>query len=190
MHRFRLLALLFLTALALPASAQPTKWRVDLSHSSILTSVRHAASPFFGLFKEFSGDVTWDAKDAANCAVSMSVDPKSYDSENQDRDDYLKSKDFFDAAAHGAWTYTSTAIRLEGDGYIAQGLLTARGKTLEIPVKFNFLGTHDAGKYGGLMAGISATFRIRRSDFGLGGDLNGLLSDEVDVQVHLALSLA
>jgi polyisoprenoid-binding protein YceI len=186
-HRLTLVFTFFLVALSAGLSAQTSKWDVDLGHSSILASVRHAASPFVGLFKNFSGTVTWDATDVSKCAVSMSVDPKSYDSFSEDRDDYIKSKDFFDADSHGDWTFKSSAIRKDGDNYIATGTLTARGVSKEIAVPFQFLGTYDAGKYGGVRAGISAQFSIVRSAFSLGGDINGLLSDEVKVTVNLEL---
>jgi polyisoprenoid-binding protein YceI len=168
-------------------SAQASTWTIDPAHSSIIFSLRHAVTPFIGNFKTFSGSLTWDANHLDKSSVNVTVDPKSVNSGVTDRDNHIMSADFFDAANHGDWSFVSSAITSNGFGFTAKGTLKARGKSIEIPVSFQFLGIYDAGQRG-KKAGVTAEFSFKRSDLGLGGDLGGMLGDDVKVNVNLELN--
>jgi polyisoprenoid-binding protein YceI len=184
---YSLLIALVMIGFAGSASAQASAWTIDAGHSSILFSLRHAVTPFYGQFKNFSGTLNWDANSTEKSSITVSVDPKSVSTGSADRDAHVMSPDFFDADNHGQWTFKSTSIFAGEENFTAQGVLNARGKSMEIPVSFRFLGTFDAGKYG-KKAGVTAEFSFLRSALGLGGDLGGMLGDEVKVIVNLEMN--
>jgi polyisoprenoid-binding protein YceI len=168
-------------------AAQASTWTIDPYHSSIIFSLRHAVTPFYGNFKSFGGSVTWDATNVEKSSISVTVDPKSVNSGSTDRDNHIMSADFFDAANHGEWSFTSKSITANESDFTAVGILKARGKSIEVPVNFQYLGSFDAGKHG-KKAGFSAEFTFKRSDLGLGTDLGGMLGDDVKIIVALELN--
>ena len=168
-------------------AAQASTWTIDPYHSSIIFSLRHAVTPFYGNFKSFGGSVTWDATNVEKSSISVTVDPKSVNSGSTDRDNHIMSADFFDAANHGEWSFTSKSITANESDFTAVGTLKARGKSIEIPVNFQYLGSVDAGK-GGKKAGFSAEFTFKRSELGLGSELGGMLGDDVKIIVALELN--
>lgn len=183
---YSLLVALVMIGFAGQAAAQATTWTIDPNHSSILFSLRHAVTPFYGNFKIFGGSVTWDATHPEKSSVSVTVDPKSVNTGNVDRDAHVMSADFFDAANHGDWSFISKSITTNASGFVAQGTLTARGKSIDIAVPFQFLGVFEGKR--GKKAGFTAEFTIKRSEYGLGGDLGGMLGDDTKILVNLELN--
>jgi polyisoprenoid-binding protein YceI len=159
------LALVFAAA---PLSAQTT-WQIDPPHTNAQFAVRHMmVSTVRGQFNKTTGTVTWDGKDFSSAVVDVVIDAASIDTRVQQRDDHLRSADFFDVAKYPTLTFKSTKIEAAGSGKLRMtGDLTIHGVTK--PVVFDVDGPSAPLKEqnGGTRVGASATTKISRKDFGL-----------------------
>ncbi|MHB1488230.1 MAG: YceI family protein [Acidimicrobiales bacterium] len=141
-------------------------WDIDPVHSDVSFMVRHMmVSKVRGRFTTFSGEIT-TGENPLESSVTAEIDLASIDTGNEDRDNHVRSADFFEADAHPKMTYRSTAIRQSGDKYILDGELTIKGVTrnVSLDLEVNGLGP-DA--YGGTRVGFSATGELNRKDFGV-----------------------
>jgi polyisoprenoid-binding protein YceI len=118
--------------------------------------------------------------------VKVTIDVASIDTQNQKRDDHLKSPDFFDAKKHPTITFASTSIRKKGSQLIVKGNLTMHGKTKVVTIPFKVA----KGKNG---AGVDTTtykgkLTIDRNAFGIGTDsIAAKISLEDEVELKLLL---
>jgi len=167
------------------------KWNFDPVHSDIGFSVRHLMiSKVRGRFQKWSGALFVDETDLANSKVEASIEAASIDTREQQRDDHLRSPDFFDAANHPALTFQSTRVeKTSEDEYKVTGNLTIRGVAREIALAVEFLG-RSKDPWGGLRMGFSAKTSIDRRDFGLtfnmpldGGGV--VVGDRVDIVLEI-----
>ncbi len=144
-------------------------WTIDPDHSDVSFTVRHMmVSKVRGHFRSFSGTIV-TAPDPAQSSVTATVELDSIETGKQERDDHLRSADFFEVASWPTMTYRSTAVRPAGDGFIVDGELTLHGVTRPLQLELEVNGfTPDP--YGGTRAGFSATAQINRRDFGI--DIN------------------
>jgi len=144
------------------------KWNFDPVHSDIGFSVRHLMiSKVRGRFQKWSGSLFIDEADLNNSKVEASIEASSIDTKEQQRDDHLRSPDFFDAANHPALTFQSTRVeKASEEEYKVTGNLTIRGVTREVALTVEYLG-RSKDPWGGLRMGFSAKTSIDRRDFGL-----------------------
>jgi polyisoprenoid-binding protein YceI len=147
----------------------PTQWQIDPAHSAAHFSVRHLMiSNVRGEFAKVSGNVVLDPSDLTKSTVEVSVDTTTIDTREPQRDEHLRSADFFDVANHPAITFRSKQIAAAGtDRFKVTGDLTIRGVTRD--VTFDLEGPAPAVKdpRGNVRTGVSATAKINRKDFGL-----------------------
>lgn len=139
---------------------------IDPVHSSIEFSIRHMmVAKVKGQFVEFGGEITL-AENPLESNVSATINPKSVDTRNGDRDNHLRSGDFFSTEEHPEWTFTSTGVRADGDDYIVTGDMQIKGvtKPIELKLEINGIG---ADLSGAVRAGATATTVIKRSEFGI-----------------------
>ncbi len=147
-------------------------WTIDPVHSEVGFSVRHMmVSKVRGKFNEFGGQIV-TAASPLDSSASVSIDLHSIDTGNPDRDNHIRSADFFDVDTHATMTFRSTGLRLAGDGYLLDGELTLRDTTKPISLDLE-LGGFGPDPYGGTRAGFTATGELKRSDFGV--DFNAVL---------------
>ena len=171
-----------------------TKWTVDKSHSQIGFEVKHMmVSKVKGVFDFYTADVeAADLEDLTGANISFSFDVASIQTRNEDRDNHLKSADFFDADRFPKITFQSTAITKLDDSFNVTGNLTIKDVTKEVTFEtaFNGKGTNPWGQ---TVYGFEATTKINREEFGLtwnaaletGGVLVG---KDVKVKVELELN--
>jgi polyisoprenoid-binding protein YceI len=147
-------------------------WTIDPVHSEVGFTVRHMmVSKVRGKFGAFSGEiVTGDSP--VDSTVTAEIDLTSIDTGNSDRDNHIRSADFFDVETNKTMTYRSTGVRPDGSDYILDGELTLKGVTKELPLRLE-LGGFGQDPYGGTRAGFTAVGEIKRSDFGV--DFNAVL---------------
>jgi len=141
-------------------------WDLDPVHSSIGFVVRHLmVSKVRGKFTTFEAQVV-TAPSPLESTATATIDLSSVDTGNEQRDNDLRSTNFFDVETHPMMTFASTGIRPDGDHFIVDGDLTIRGvtKPVALTVEVNGFGPDP---YGGSRAGFSATGEINRSDFGV-----------------------
>lgn len=151
-----------------PATSQLSTWSIDASHTHVEFAVRHMmVATTKGRFSDVKGTVEFDGQNLATATVNVEIAVDSLDTKQTDRDNHLKSADFFDAANHPTITFKSTRIVPKGGNeFDLVGDLTIRGTTKEVVL---------AGESNGVLrdpwgmdrGGFSASGKINRFDFGL-----------------------
>lgn len=148
--------------------AVATKWGIDPTHSEIQFKVKHMmVSTVTGSFTEFEGSVESESDDFQNARIAFSADVNSISTNNKQRDEHLKSDDFFNAAEFPKLTFKSVAFGKKDNGdYELEGNLTIRGNTLPVKLNVEYNGTA-VDPYGQTKAGFEISGKINRKDFGL-----------------------
>ncbi|PRX98457.1 YceI family protein [Allonocardiopsis opalescens] len=154
-----------MTTTTLPGLIAGT-WKIDPTHSEIGFTVRHMmVSKVRGRFREFDATLVV-AEDPTQSTAEATIEASSLDTGNQQRDDHIRSADFFDAENHPRFSFRSTAVRPDGDDYVLVGELTLHGvtRTVELELEYNG-GRKDP--YGNDRVGFSLEGEINRRDFGI-----------------------
>ncbi|WP_336855841.1 YceI family protein [Sinomonas albida] len=144
------------------------EWRFDPAHTRLGFSTRHAmVTKVRGSFNDVEGVINVNAEDPTESSVNVKIQVASIDTRNAQRDEHLRTNDFFDAPHYPEITFTSTRIdQVEENSFIVNGDLTIRGVTKEIAVPLEFVGV-ERDPMGSLRAGFEGSRRIDRKDFGL-----------------------
>ncbi len=148
---------------------KPTQWQLDPAHSAAHFSVRHLMiSNVRGEFGKVSGNAVLDPSDLTKSTVEVSVETATIDTREPQRDEHLRSADFFDVANHPAITFRSRKITSAGpEHFKVTGDLTIRGVTREVTFDVEGPGPAIKDPWGNVRTGASATAKINRKDFGL-----------------------
>lgn len=130
-------------ALALGFSlVNATEYTIDESHTHVGFSVKHLMiTNVNGEFKTYNAEIDFDAKTKTFNKLNAVIDTASIDTDNQKRDDHLKSEDFFASEKFPKMTFQMTSYKVDGDEGIATGNLTIRGITKEVKLKVEDIGT-------------------------------------------------
>src|SRR6267154_6900660 len=156
------------TTAALPQTTTTT-WNLDPAHTVAEFKVKHMMiANVKGHFSGVSGVLVRDESDPANDRVEATIEAASIETRNEQRDEHLKSADFFHAEKFPTLHFKSTSIRVVGDGELSvEGDLTIRGVTRK--VRFAVEGPTPPAKdpWGNTRIGLSASTKINRKDFGL-----------------------
>ena len=132
-----------LLAFGLTAQASET-YQIDAVHSDVSFKVRHFVSKSSGRFDDFGGTMVIDRDEMTKSTVEFSVKMASIDTDNENRDNHLKSPDFFDAEKYPDMTFKSSGIAKTGEStYDVTGQFNMHGVTKEIVVPVEVLGFHD-----------------------------------------------
>lgn len=145
-------------------------WTIDPAHTQIEFAVKHMMfTTVRGQFSDFEGTVELDEENPAQSSVSVTIETASVDTGVSDRDDHLRSGDFFDAENHPRIIFESKSVSgsiEEGGDFEIVGDLTIRGVTKEVTLGAAFDGT-GTDPWGGTRAGFTAETAIDRRDFDL-----------------------
>lgn len=140
---------------------------IDEAHTHIGFSVKHMmVATVRGQFKQFRGSVELDPADFTRSRFEGEIDVVSIETGNAQRDDHLRTSDFFDAPNHPKIAFKSSRIERSGDEYVVHGDLTIRGVTRPVALEVEFHGTAK-NAYGKTVAGLSARGTLNRRDFGV-----------------------
>ncbi|MES2266037.1 MAG: YceI family protein [Bacteroidota bacterium] len=147
-----------------------TKWVLDPMHSEVQFKVKHLViSTVGGFFKSFEGELITENEDFTGAEIDFSLDVNSIDTTQTQRDEHLKSAEFFDAATYPKITFKSTSFTADGDDYKLEGNLTIKDVTKPVTLAVEYGGS--AGDfYGNTKAGFEVTGKINRKEFGLTWD--------------------
>ena len=162
-----------------------TKWNLDPAHSEITFKVRHMMiSNVKGEFKNFSIDLESADDEFKNVKANAKIDTASISTNNTDRDNHLKSAEFFNAEAHPQITFETDSLNEE-----VTGNLTINGVTKPVKLDVDFGGIN-VDPWGQTKAGFSFEGKIKRSDFGLNWNAaleagGVMVSDEVKIAGEL-----
>ena len=143
-------------------------WQLDSAHSELEFKVRHMMiSTVKGQFKSFEVLVENASDDITQAQVEVKIDVDSIDTKNEQRDQHLKSSDFFDESNNPSILFKSTSIDKEDDeNYNVTGDLTIKGITKSIKLNVEFGGVAK-DPWGNDKVGYTVTGKINRTDFGL-----------------------
>jgi polyisoprenoid-binding protein YceI len=169
-------------------------WTVDPAHSSVVFSVKHMGiANVRGQFTEFAGTLEMQ-EDLAASRVRGSVKVASVDTGEAQRDDHLRSVDFFDVEEFPELTFESTRIEaLDEDSSRVYGNLTMHGITHEVKLEVAIQGT-DTDPWGNTRAGLEVVGKLKRSDWDMKfnqalGSGNMLVGDKVAVSLDISAVL-
>jgi polyisoprenoid-binding protein YceI len=167
------------------AGNNSAKWVLDPAHSELNFQVKHLMiSNVKGEFKNFTAEI--DHEDFKKGSVKVNVETSSVFTNATDRDNHLKSADFFDVENHPVMTFESTSFTMIDDSeFKLNGLLTIRGISKEVVLDVEFGGINK-DPWGNEKAGFSFRGKISRKDWGLNWNAaletgGVLVSDEVKI---------
>ncbi len=145
-----------------------TTWAIDPTHSEVEFKIKHLViSTVKGIFKEFTGSVDVDGEDFSTADFHFEANVDSIFTNQTERDNHLKSADFFDVANFPKISFKSTAVAKKSeDTYAITGDLTVRDVTKSIQLTAEFGGVA-TDPYGNVKAGFEITGAINRKEFGL-----------------------
>jgi len=146
-----------------------TTYELDPVHSHLGFSVRHMmVSQQRGQFAGASGTLTLDRADLTKSHVEVTIDVATVNTNNTDRDNHLRSADFFDVANHPKITFVSRAVQVKDDGELrVTGDLTIRGTTRSVVLTTEPISEESKDPFGNIKVGTSVIGKISRKDFGL-----------------------
>jgi len=169
-----------------------TFWEIDPAHSEIHFKIRHLViSTVTGAFRIFKGTLqTSDKENFEDAVIDITIDTYSLDTNETDRDEHLKSPEFFNADQFPEITLKSTSLtHKSGDEYVLQADLTLKGITRNISLQVLFGGELKDG-FGRYRAGFEVNGTIKRRDFNIvydgiteGGGL--VLGEEVKIGANI-----
>jgi polyisoprenoid-binding protein YceI len=191
MKKTRYVILAAAVALVSPAAADATEtYEVDADHANVKFEVRHFMSRVSGAFNTFEGTISIDRAQPEASSVEFTIQANSIDTNNDKRDEHLRSPDFFDVASHPTITFESTSVKKVGeDSYEVTGDFTMRGVTKSITLPVRVLGEMK-DPWGNQRIGFETSTTIDRKRYGVSWnqtlDQGGLiLGDDVEVSIHL-----
>ncbi len=177
------------------AIAQPAVWTIDPGHSAATFSVRHMiVANVKGEFDGPTGTATFDPKDLSTLRIDASLDARTINTRNADRDKDLKSELFFDVAKYPRITFKSRSTTVDGPGKLTvAGDLTIHGVTKPVTLTVEGPTPEIKDIWGSRRIGATATTTINRRDFGLlynrlletGGAVVG---DQVSISMDIELT--
>jgi polyisoprenoid-binding protein YceI len=170
------------------------KWTIDPVHSEIGFSVRHMmVSKVRGKFSNFSGEIV-TAEDPFKSSATAEIDLKSISTGNDQRDEHIRSADFFEVETYPTMTYRSTGARFEDGNYVLDGDLTLKGVTRRVPLVLELNG-FGPDPFGGTRAGFTGTGELNRRDFNVNFSApmqNGgvVVADKITLHLEIEAVLA
>lgn len=168
-------------------------WKLDPHHSDISFTVKHMKiSKVRGKFDTFDVTIV-TADNPEDSTINAVIDVASVNTGQSDRDNHLRTSDFFLVEEHPQLTFSSTSIHANGDSFTIEGSLTMRGVTKPVTLVGEFGGVVSDG-HGQVKAGATATTTINRHDFGVSWnaalEAGGFtLGDDVSINIDLQVVL-
>lgn len=166
-------------------------YTIDASHSTLGFVARHAmVAKVRGAFNEFEGTATLDAANPAASTARVTIKAASIDTRNSQRDEHLRSNDFFAMDEFPEITFVSTGVSVDADTYELTGDLTVKGVTKSVTIPFEYEGSA-TDPYGNGRVGFSGSLVINRKDYGVSFnaplETGGLLvSDKITLEFDIS----
>ena len=166
-----------------------TKWVTDPAHSELMFKVKHMMiTNVKGEFRKFQAEI--DGEDLTKSPVKVTIDASSIFTNEDTRDNHLKSADFFDVENHKELLFESTSFeQVDDDDYKLNGMLTIKGVSKEVTLDVEFGGVNK-DPWGNEKAGFSLEGKINRKDWGLNWNAaletgGVLVSDQVRISAEV-----
>jgi len=183
MRKLKLFPLLALLLSSLAAFAAE-EYKIDPVHSNATFSVKHLlVSTVRGRFTQVNGTILIDDADMTKSSVNAVITTSSITTDNERRDNHLKSADFFEVAKYPEITFKSTKVEKTSDGYAATGLLTIKDVSKEVHLPFTLAKGEARGK---AILGVETATQINRLDYHVNYDTTGTtVSKDVKIEINL-----
>ena len=167
-------------------------YTIDTAHSRVGFVARHAmVTKVRGSFDEFEGSIHIDGETPEKSSGKVTIQAKSINTRNSQRDDHLRSNDFLDMDNQPEITFASTGIKQTGDAdFVVSGDLSIRGVTKPVEIAFEYTGTA-TDPFGNERVGLEGSVVINRKDFGVSWNaaLEGggvLVSEKVTLEIEVS----
>ena len=143
-------------------------YALDPTHTRLGFTARHAmVTKVRGSFEQFEGSAELDFDDPTRSTASVTFDIASIATGQKQRDEHLRTNDFFDAATYPKGTFVSTGITtVDDDTFAMTGDLTLKGVTKPVTITWEHTGTAQ-DPYGNTRAGFEGKAVINRKDWGI-----------------------
>ncbi|MCW2542685.1 MAG: YceI family protein [Frankiales bacterium] len=167
-------------------------YTIDTAHSRLGFTARHAmVTKVRGSFEEFEGSAHLDFEDPTKSTAKVTFAMSSINTQQGQRDDHLRTSDFFDVSNYPTGTFTSTAVKkVDDETYELTGDLTLRGVTKPVTITWESTGIA-RDPYGNLRAGFEGKAVLSRKDFGI--EYNAaletggvLISDKINLEFDVS----
>jgi polyisoprenoid-binding protein YceI len=167
----------------IPLHAAARDWQVDSAKSSLTFKGTYQNGPFEGSFKKFDAQIALDDADLSKDKFDVKVDVASLDTQSSERDDTLRTADFFDPPKYPQAHFVTQSFAKGADGGLeAKGTLTIRDQTKPVTLKVHFMASGDT-------ATLDVDTTLSRLDFGLGASNDWIdIGKQVPVHAHLILT--
>ncbi len=175
MKRYTAIVLfLLLASFAFAQSRHPV-----VGHTVITFQVKNLGINIGGNFSGFKGDLQFDPAHLDSSTIAASVDAKTINTDNDGRDEHLRSDSYFDVEKYPAITMKSVSFKhRSGDNYTGVFTLTIKDKTRQVEVPFIYTENGNSASFKG-------NLKIQRTDYGVGGK-SMVMSDEVIVSIDVS----
>lgn len=144
-----------------------TKWALDAAHSELGFKIKHLMiSNVSGRFNQFDVQADTDSDDFSNAAITATIDVASIFTNNEQRDNHLRTGDFFEIEKYPHIIFKASSVKKEGDDLEINGTLTMKDVSRPVTLKAEFAGiTRDP--YGNVKAGFSFAGKLNRKEWGI-----------------------
>ncbi|WP_432710749.1 YceI family protein [Pedobacter sp.] len=144
-----------------------TTWTLDPTHSELEFKVKHLMiTTVTGSFNDFTAELITETEDFSDAKVSFEAQVASINTNNKDRDNHLRSAEFFDAEKYPTLKFEGASLSKKGDDYILSGDLTIKDTTKPVTLDVEFGGIA-TDPWGNVKAGFNLKGKINRNEFGL-----------------------
>lgn len=170
------------------SAAYAQSWTLDKAHAKLGFAITHMKiSEVEGSFKNFDVKVNSAKPDFTDAQIELSADINSIDTDNDMRDNHLKTAEYFDAAKFPTLNFKSTSIKkTSNNNYLVSGQLTIHGVTKPVVLKAKLNGVGENPMSKKTTAGFKISGIIKRSDFGV-GEPSAMLGDEVTLTSNIEI---
>jgi polyisoprenoid-binding protein YceI len=167
-------------------------YTLDVTHSRLGFVARHAmVTKVRGSFQEFTGTAHLDGNDPAKSSAELTIQVASITTGNGQRDEHLRTNDFFDAPTYPEITFKSTGVEVTGDDtFRLTGDLTIKGTTKPVAIDFELTGTAK-DPFGNTRVGFDGKAVIKRTDWGVNWNAaletgGVLVSDKITLEFDIS----
>jgi len=156
-----------MSAMATTTTTTTRTYAIDKTHSEATFQVRHLVTRVRGRFSDFEGAIQFNADQPEQSSVDFTIKTASVDTSVADRDNHLRSEDFFHAEKFPTITFVSKKIvNTGGSEFDVTGTLTIRGVAKDVTIPVEFLG-EAKDPWGNARVGFEGELTINRKDYGL-----------------------
>lgn len=143
-------------------SSTPDAWVIDQAASSLGFTITYTGNDIAGTIGSWTGNILFDPNNLESASATITIDMTSAALNDATLQAQASGGDGFDLANHATATYQANQFaRADDDRYLADGTLTLRGVSIDVPLSFTFEETDG-------VATVLGSASVNRLDFGIG----------------------